>query len=394
MPGCAPQTQLPTLFERNAALCKRILLTLLCILGLSVNGVLMFPVLPYIVHGDNDFMGFYAGAVLAGSSDLYKLDAATRVEARYWEHPRAIAFVRLPFYAALISPLRYFSYQRAYWIWQSISLAAVAMFVCVWPARNKWLTAVACCWSLSLLNCFIMGQDVTMVMLALAVSLAALFRGRHFAAGCLFSICAIKYNLFLAIPLLIIKKRAWKFAGGLATGGLVLLAISFASGGWSWPRQYLAILRLPTTTPYYAGLPNLHGLFYHQPHSLLMESVTACLVVLAAWLAMSGKEIRHAIAAALASGMLLSYHAFFADSFMMVAVGLLLLDRVEDRLYKLVAIALLCPLTFLPFIAPTPFFHPAIVFLAALLLMAVRESRKEYFAESEVLPQPQAIASA
>jgi hypothetical protein len=78
----------------------------------------------------------------------------------------------------------------------------------------------------------------------------------------------------------------------------------------------------------------------------------------------------------------------------MVAVGLLLLDRVEDRLYKLVAIALLCPLTFLPFIAPTPFFHPAIVFLAALLLMAVRESRKEYFAESEVLPQPQAIASA
>jgi hypothetical protein len=371
----------------------RILGVFICILGLSVNGFLMFPVLPSIVHGDNDFMGFYAGAKLAGSSDLYNLDAMKAVEAKYWQRPRAIAWVRLPFYALMISPLRFFSYEKAYWVWQSLSLAALALFIYSWPTRNRWFTAIAFCWSLPLLNSFIMGQDVMVAMLALSLSIAALFRGKPFMAGCIFSLCLIKYNLFLPIPLLIIQKRAWRFAYGVVAGGLVLLAISFLGGGWSWPVQYLAILRLPTTTPHYGGLPNLHGLYSNQPHSLLIESATACLVALAAWLGMNGKDMGFAIAAALLSGLLLSYHAFFADAVMAVPAGLLLLERAESLIYKVAALALLCPLTFLPFLLPSPFFHPAIVFLGVLFLLAVHHGRIGAAPKPDVIRQPQEIAT-
>ena len=379
-------------FDSPRPLRVRVFAVSICILGLAVNGFLMFPVLPTIVHGDNDFMGFYAGATLAGTPQLYKLDAMTAVEAKYWEKPRTIAWVRLPFYALLISPLRFFGYERAYWIWQSFSLAALGLFIYFWPGRSRWLTAIACCWSLPLLDSFIMGQDVMVVMLALSVSIAVLFRGKPFTAGCIFSFCFIKYNLFLTIPLLIIKKRAWQFAYGVIAGGLVLLAMSFLGGGWSWPLQYFAILRLPTTTPHYGGLPNLHGLYYNQPYSLLIESATACLVVLGAWLGMTGKDMGYAVVATLLSGLLLSYHAFFADAVVMVPAGLLLLERAEGIIRKVTALALLCPLTFLPFLLPSPLFHPAVVFLAALFLLAAHNVRTDDSPKPDVMRQPQAIA--
>ena len=171
-----------------------------------MNCYLKLPVLSHAIHGDNDFMGFYAGAKLAGSDDLYNADALTRAEAPLWEKPRFLPFVRPPFYAGLISPLRFFSYQTAYWIWQSASLLSTLLFIYVWPVSQRWITALACCWSVPLLDCFIMGQDVPIVMLGLAAALALFFRGHHFAAGCVFSLCLIKYNLFLPMPLLIIGK--------------------------------------------------------------------------------------------------------------------------------------------------------------------------------------------
>jgi len=365
---------------------RRMAFTLIALAGLAVNGFLLFPVLPYIVHGDNDFMGFYTGAVLAGSGDLYNQNAVARVEAQHWEHPRTLAWVRLPFYATLISPLRFFSYQKAAWIWQSVSLFALILFIFIWPVQNRALAIAACCWSLPLLNCFIMAQDVTFVLLALALSIAAFVRGKHFAAGCLFSLCFIKYNLFLTIPLLILRKRLWKFGGGLVAGSVTLLAMCFVVAGRFWLRDYVATLLLPTTTPRFSGLPNLRGLFTNLPHGFVIEAAAVCLVLVAAWLAMSGRDIYPGIAAMLLSGFLLSYHAFFSDASVMVPVSLLLFQRAASALYHAVAIALLCPLVYLSLVLSQSPFHPAIAFLAALLILAIGESRRQP-AESEVVAE-------
>jgi hypothetical protein len=347
----------------------RLLIVLGCLLGIAVNCFLKLPALPYLLRGDNDFMCFYSAAQLAGSGELYHSEAIKRAESRLWENPKFLPYTRLPFYAALLLPLRYFSYRHAYWVWQLGSLAAILLFIYFWPAPRRWMAAMACCWSAPLLDCFIMGRDLAVLMPVLALSLALLFRGRHFAAGCVFSLCLIKYNLFLSIPLLIAGKRLWKFGWGMVAGGAALLAMSFAVGGWSWPWQYVAILRLPATTPRYELVPNLHGLFSSLPPSFLLEAAGTCVVLGAAWLVIRGGDIPMAVAATLASGLLVSYHAFFGDALLLIPVSLLMLSHAPSSPLRLAAGFMLCPIVYLPFLMPDPPFPPPLVATIPLLVM-------------------------
>src|SRR5437588_3628606 len=140
---------------------KQLLMPLACLLGIAVNSFLYLPVLPYILHGNNDFICFYAAAELAGTKGLYNVDSIGRAEAELGDRRHFVVFTRLPYYAAWISPLRFFSFDAAYWIWQTASLAGVLLFIYFWPAPARWMTAMACCWSLPLLECFVSGQDRT-----------------------------------------------------------------------------------------------------------------------------------------------------------------------------------------------------------------------------------------
>jgi hypothetical protein len=217
-----------------------------------------------------------------------------------------------------------------------------------------------------------MGQDVTLIMLALAISLALFFGGWAFTAGCVFSLCFIKYNLFLAIPLLIVGKRLWRFGSGVVVGGVALLVVSFAASGRSWPWHYIAMLRLPSTTPRYSGLPNLHGLFSFLSSSFLPEAVGTCVVIVAAWLVIRGGHITRAISATLVASLLISYHSFLFDALLIVPATLLLLDRAPSISLRLVAIFLQCPFAYLPFVVSVPF-PPSIVLLLPLLVMTAEE---------------------
>jgi len=366
---------------------RRGLIALGCALGIALNCYLELPSLSRVLPSDNDFMGFYAGAQLAGSRDLYSFEALLRAESRVSELPHFVPFVRWPVYAAAISPLRFFDYRPAYWIWQTISAAAVLLFVWFWPAPRKWMTAMACCWSLPLLNNFLVGQDVPVIMLALAVSMALFFRGRHFAAGCVFSLCLIKYNLFLPIPLLIAGKRLWKFGGGVAAGVGALVAMSFAVGGWSWPWRYAAMLRLPGTTPSYSGMPNLHGVFSGLPHGGLWEAAGTCATLAAVWLVIRRGEIAAAVSAALAGGLAVSYHAFFADASILAPACLLLLSRASGLPLRLAATLLLCPIAYLPFWMDSRF-PPALLLSLPLLAMAAEQIRPRAKAEQPLPWKP------
>jgi hypothetical protein len=348
----------------------RLLVVLGCLLGLAVDCFVQFPVLPYIVHADNDFMCFYSAAHLAGTGQLYNPEAIRRAESQVWEAPRYLPYTRLPFYAGLLAPLRFFGYRQAYWVFQLGALAAVLLFIYFWPAPRRWVAAMACCWSMPLLNCFIMGRDLAVLLPVLAVSLALLFRGWRFAAGCVFSLCLIKYNLFLSIPLLIVGKRLWRFGGGMMAGGAALGAMSFAVEGWSWPSRYLAVLRLPATTPRYAQMPNLHGLFSSLPPNVWLEAAGACVVLLAAWLVIRSGDIARAVSAMLISGLLISYHSFFGDALLMVPACLLLLGAAPSAPLRLAAFFLLCPVAHLLFLLPAPFPPPLVLLLPLLVMVA------------------------
>jgi hypothetical protein len=215
-----------------------------------------------------------------------------------------------------------------------------------------------------------MGQDVTLVLAALALSMALLFRGRHFAAGCLIALCSIKFHLFLTLPLLILTRRLWRFGAGAVTGGAVLAAASFSVQGWRWPMDYVRMLRLPTSTPSFALMPNLNGLFAGHPHSPWVMAAAVGVVLFSAALVMRRGKITIALAAALLSGLLLSYHAFIADAMLLLPVGLLLMRDKASRAHRAVGLILLSPLAFLGFRLERVPYPPALVVLVPLLVMA------------------------
>jgi hypothetical protein len=351
---------------------RKLLITLACLLGVALNVCVWRPFFPYFfARANNDFACTYNGAVLAGSSGLYSVEATLRTERPLGDSPQFMMYQRLPYYAALVSPLRFLSYRQAYWVWQGISLAAVLAFLAFWPGQPGWVTAMACCWSVPLMNCFVMGQDVTLPLAALAVSLALFFGGRHFAAGCVLALCSIKFHLFLTLPLLILTRRLWRFGAGTAAAGAVLLAASFAVQGWRWPLDYLRMLRLPTSTPSFSLMPNLNGLLANQPHGPLTTALAACLVAAAAGLVMWRGRITHAVAAMLVSSLAISYHAFLADAVLLIPASLLLLRDKTSRAHRTVGLILLSPLAFLAFRLERPPFPPAAVVLLPLLVMAV-----------------------
>jgi len=81
-------------------------------------------------------------------------------------------------------------------------------------------------------------------------------------------------------------------------------------------------------------------------------------------------KITVAIAAALLSGLLLSYHAFIADAVLLIPVGLLLMRDKSSRAHRAVGAILLSPLAFLGFRLEHVPYPPAAVVLLPLLVMA------------------------
>ena len=153
------------------------------------------------------------------------------------------------------------------------------------------------------------------------------------------------------------------------------MAISFAVAGWSWPWQYVAVLRLPITTPRYAAMPNLHGLFASLPPSVLLEAAGVCVVLAAAWLVIRSGDIARAVSATLISGLLISYHAFFGDALILVPACLLLLSAAPSVPLRLAACFLLCPVAQLPFVISGAPYPPPVVLLLPLLVMVTEAIR-------------------
>ena len=352
---------------------RRFLITLACMLGLAFNGRLWRPFFSFFfARANNDFVCTYTGAKLAGSPDLYQVEPVREIQHQLGDRPQFMMYQRFPYYAALVSPLRYFPYRTAYWIWQGVSLAAAVIFLTFWPGKPRWVTMVACCWCVALADCFVMGQDVTLLLAVLAAALGLFFRKRPFAAGCLLALCSIKLHLFVTLPLLILTRRLWRLGAGLVAGGAALAAASFAVQGWSWPIAYLRMLRLPTSTPSYPLMPNLNGLLAGQAHGSAVTALAAAVVLGAAGLVMWRGRITVAIAAMLISGLALSYHAFIADAVLLLPAGLLLVRDKASLAHRASGILLLSPLAFMGVRFENVPYRPAALVLVPLLVMAAK----------------------
>lgn len=324
------------------------------------------------LSGRNDFVPLYVAAQLSGGPDLYDAQRYQDFQiAQFGEFNESLRFTRLPFYALLLKPLALLSYDQAHLIWFLLRLAAVLAFVLLWPHESRGDVALVACLSLPIVAALANGQDSLLPLLF--VTLAVRWQpARPAAAGLILSLCAIKFHLFVLLPLLLLAQKRWRVLQGFFAGAAVLLALSFLAGGSNWPAEYFHTLTDGRVHPSITHMPNLHGLFSDPP----LEMALSLVILGAAWWAMQRTNFLLGLAVALTGGILLSYHAFLADCVLLTPVVLILFAQTHVAWLRLLGVLLVSPLLSLMLLSPRPYSY---AMQAALLLF--------FFGLAVVLPR-------
>src|SRR6185437_1682412 len=247
------------------------------------------PEAPRAVDGVNDFMGIYAGARLVGTPDQFNADAYLREQAAAtgWTAP-SILYTRLPAFAMMLRPLGRLPYRAAYRTWQALSFAAFVAFLILWPAPDRTLLFCSACASFPLFANFIGGQDVAFLLLLIAAAWR-LAESRPFLAGTMLGLLALKFHLFLLLPIFPIAQRRWKMLAGTAAMLAVIVIACFGAAGPSWIPDYIHFVLQGQTNPSLRAMVNLHGLFEGLPHSAILETVAGIAAAAAVgWIAARG----------------------------------------------------------------------------------------------------------
>ena len=323
------------------------------LLGVAVLAAVWWPVRDTVIRGGNDFLSYYAGARLVGTPDLYGNPE------RVWEVQQeaagmaspAFQFVRPPWVAALLRPLGSLPYPKAYAVFQAVSFAALAAFLVLWPGP-RLPVALACAWSVPLSFVLAQAQDVTFLLLWVALAMRW-HEKRPWAAGAALALCSAKFHVFLLLPLLIAGQRRWRMAGGLLAGGAALAAVSFAVAGASWPARFLATITHPRIGPMETMMPTLRGMVAPWPYAVAWEVALGLVAVVAVWRVVRRGEFVAGMGAVLIGGLLVARHTYLADLTLLIPALMPALDVAKGRLRWLI-LALLAPLWYLFAMAISP----------------------------------------
>ena len=265
--------------------------------------------------GRNDFLGFYEGARMVGTPQLYDREAVRELQLQTLGETFEIPYPRLPCYAWFLKPLGSLPYRTSYTLWIALMSSAFAGFIALWPGVTDARRWMICCWSLPAFISLFNGQDDLLLLFWAAVGACLLRAGKPFAAGIALALCFSKFHLVGLVPVVILAQRRWRMAGGLATGLAGLLALSFAAAGWNWPLKWYAVLADERINPGLKHMPNLHSLFTPLgPLSLPMQIAGGAVLVIGLFLAArraSGFE--QPLALALVAGLLAGFHGYMAD---------------------------------------------------------------------------------
>jgi hypothetical protein len=230
-----------------------------------------------------------------------------------------LIFIRPPFYALLMSPVARLSFPSAFLLWRVLTLLAIVGFICMWPGDALVATA-ACAWSLPLAATFTVGQDVAFLLVAIMAGYRLLHRNCQFLAGVAFGLCAIKFHLFLLLPLLLIRRKMWRTMLGLATVAVVFFLASFLAAGPRWIQTYRAALQDKRMNPYPWNMVNLNGLFNDDPLWVIPVSLA---VVGACWYFIVVSPIKVSLPVIIAGGVLITPHNTICDGLLFLPALLL-----------------------------------------------------------------------
>lgn len=343
-----------------------VLVAALAIAGIHVGGFV--SVLGRALEGRNDFAAIYTGAQQAGTGRLYEVEPQYEEQKRqFGSYMPAVTFTRLPFYAVWLKPLAWLDYPAAWRIFLSLNISCAIWFFGKW----LWGDSLAFLLGASFLPVYAAlanGQDVWFVAALFTLAMLLERRGRDFSAGAVLAFCAIKPHLFVLVPLVVAAQKRWRFFAGAATGGVLLLAISFMAEGSGWVGSYLHTLGEPRIHPALEAMPTLRNLVTVAggPPWLywVLCGLTAALV---SFIAFRSPRLETGMAAALAGGLAVSYHSYLPDMVLLLPAFALLRSRQLRGLALWLWVSLLWPLPWLLWVAGPPWI--ALYSLAVLLAM-------------------------
>jgi hypothetical protein len=168
------------------------------------------------------------------------------------------------------------------------------------------------------------------------------------AAGALFALGSMKWQLILFVPAVLFARKEWRALCAFLATTILLLLVCFVVQGPYWPLDYLGVLRTQTITRYPTIMPNLTGLLWRVPHRLYYE-IPASLIVAVLTIRSSRKtSSSDAVALALIGGLLISQHAYPQDALINVPGALgLIANRSRNFTQICLAFVLLVPVTWM-----------------------------------------------
>jgi Glycosyltransferase family 87 len=200
---------------------------------------------------DNDLTLVYVGIRIAfehGWSHVYSLPLQHELFAQL--RPHAVfndgeRFLSPPPYAWLILPLTVAGPAAAVYAWLALSFGAV---VAAWQlaapgsgtTRGLWLLG-AIAWY-PLLYALSLAQPDLAVILIVAAAWRLAESRRDYLAGAVLGLAAIKPQLSLLVPVVLVFAGRWRIAAGWVAVACLLAAASLAAIGGQGLRDYLALL--------------------------------------------------------------------------------------------------------------------------------------------------------
>jgi Gpi18-like mannosyltransferase len=224
---------------------------------------------------------------------------------------------------------------------------------------------------------------VVFLLLWLAIAAWLMRSDRQFAAGMILSLCSAKFHLFFLLPLLIVGKRLWRMAAGLAAGGALLVALSSVVAGPRWLAAYWQILRDTRIEPHPWEMVNLRAALHGVPGAAYWEAGLAISAAVACWVIVRRAEFPVAISALVTAGLLISRHSYAPDASLLLLPALTVPFLRQSSIAKVLAVAPMIPLTWFVGVAPGWYRLPRLVPLLLLYALALEKTSSRGGTEAE-----------
>ena len=308
------------------------------------------------LRGENDFVQLYTGARLVGTHDLYSRTANLAVvKATLGFAMDSVVYTRPPFYAVLLKPLALLPYRVAYAVFSLATLSSVLWFVIRFSRECSPLPFFAAM-SIPVLTAICGGQDTPFLLAILGASVLLIRNKSDLLAGLILSLLAIKFHLFLFLPILLLIKKRWHILGGAAMGSAILAGLGVFVAGADSLRQYVNVLRDPWINPSATIMPNLHGLVATLHGDAKLELLFVAVVVVAfLWMVWQTESFEFLLAGSLVCGLLVSVHSGVADDIILLLVFVLVVRASSNTPLRAAAGLILTPIPYFLVLANAPY---------------------------------------